>query len=252
MKKNKKVIIGAISGLALVSIATIGFSTWVVGVEQETQNPTVTAVVDDVENNSIYLQASISEGEQVKLAQTASVSGGKIVNAKEGGAIGVSADAMKFSFENISLVVGNNVTSKPTAIKIELITSEESNKFNYPADDPKDLIGKREGTNYTYITLNTSLTLPTKTNETFTVNNDSESGYTTYTLNEAKKEFSFEWGTFFGNKLPTSYYNDLYTEESNYKTLFTASANAGKELKQMAEDFKGQTITLTVSLEDGE
>ena len=53
--QKSKIVILSILGLAAVSIGSIGFATWLVGVNKTTETLTVQAVVDNSQNDSIYL-----------------------------------------------------------------------------------------------------------------------------------------------------------------------------------------------------
>ena len=63
MKRNKKskLVLFSVLGLAAISIGTVGFATWMVGVENKSETLTFTANVDNTLNESIYLEAVASE-----------------------------------------------------------------------------------------------------------------------------------------------------------------------------------------------
>ena len=55
MKKNKKskLVLFSVIGLAAISIGTVGFATWMVGVQKKEETLTISALVDNTLNNSI-------------------------------------------------------------------------------------------------------------------------------------------------------------------------------------------------------
>ena len=57
MKKSQKskIVLCSILGLAAISIGSVGFATWLVGINKTTETLTVQAVVDNSQNDSIYL-----------------------------------------------------------------------------------------------------------------------------------------------------------------------------------------------------
>lgn len=57
MFKKKKIVLTSVLALAGVSLATVGFATWVVGLQKQTEDLTVQAIVDDSFNKSVYLEA---------------------------------------------------------------------------------------------------------------------------------------------------------------------------------------------------
>ena len=248
MKKNKKIIIGAISALAVVSVSAIGFSSWIVGVEKKSAETTITAEVDDVKNKSIYLTASVAENTKVTLAEKAEhpKQGTDIIGTGEG-SITANPDALSFSFTDMKLIVGNGVTA-PTTINVSLSTDDGDNSFITVTDEKADKINKRTGESYTYLNLDVDLTLATD----FTSSTSDDGLYTTYTL--TNKKVSFTWGSFFGNteevttNTPVSYYNTTFKGESNIENLMVASTNIGTELTNMNKAFAGQNIVVKVSV----
>ena len=74
MNKNRKskLVLFSVIGLAAVSIGTVGFATWVVGVQKTEASLTVKALVDDTTNSSLYLDAVASD-EPVKIAEKATM-----------------------------------------------------------------------------------------------------------------------------------------------------------------------------------
>ena len=69
MKKRNKIIAFSVSTLAVLSVCTVGFATWLVGVQKTSEDVKVTATVDDTTNQSVFLSAKIAEG--IKLAEAA-------------------------------------------------------------------------------------------------------------------------------------------------------------------------------------
>ena len=139
MKKKNKIIIGAISAFTLVSVATIGFSSWVIGVQQqEVDVEGLKLSVDTVENDSVFLEVSLPANETVKICEPSKVTRTEttdIVGTSDStasGGIGYSEDAMKFSLQTITLRVGKNVSSEeiPTGVKFTLPSEEGKNTFN--------------------------------------------------------------------------------------------------------------------------
>ena len=68
MKKSQKskIVLCSILGLAAISIGSVGFATWLVGVNKTTETLTVQAVVDNSQNDSIYLDV-VTTQEKVKV-----------------------------------------------------------------------------------------------------------------------------------------------------------------------------------------
>ena len=58
--QKSKIVILSILGLAAVSIGSIGFATWLVGINKTEEELHVEAVVDDTKNDSIYLDVAVA------------------------------------------------------------------------------------------------------------------------------------------------------------------------------------------------
>ena len=273
MKKKNKIIIGAISAFTLVSVATIGFSSWVIGVQQqEVDVEGLKLSVDTVENDSVFLEVSLPANETVKICEPSKVTRTEttdIVGTSDStasGGIGYSEDAMKFSLQTITLRVGKNVSSEeiPTGVKFTLPSEEGKNTFNTvktnefassEVDGWQDKTG-RSGSSWTYLALETTIALTEFTSDSET---NSSASYTTYTLED--KQLTLLWGSFFGNasvsgenKKPTDFYNGLYNEASptpSFDILMEAATKATTELKAMNTAMTNKTITLKAEVVTG-
>lgn len=272
MFKKKKIVLTSVLALAGVSLATVGFATWVVGLQKTDDSLTVNAVVDSSENKSIYLEAVTKKDEKViiseSVAYTASVDNKEIMSAVEKedtteGVTYVNADALKFHFTTLQYSLGKAVADKdkPTKLNIELLGKTE-NKINF-VDSTGCLMDElyRTKGEYSYLKLKTSVDL-TKV-ENYEINPTgvtTGASYDVYVIKQ--KEFKFQWGTFFGNSAdtmevdgknqsPVKFYNSKSStrpiDDSLKKNLFDDCENANKELKAMEAALKGN-LTIKVSL----
>lgn len=259
MKKKNKIIVGCLSALALVSVTTVGFATWLVGVTQTSQGLTANLQVDNVQNETLFVEAKLTVGQVISVAEDTPVDrdGTKIVgtksNGEKEGAIPVSEDALKFTLDSLTVRVGKNVTTQPTAVKIALDNSEGKSAKNTTTTN-KFTEAKRQGTSWTYLAFEQTLNLSDTSLFEKTGEDDDSSTYVTYTLKEGKKEFKLGWGTYFalsdGNKKPTDFYNS-FTNGKDFTTLLNMSEQAHSELSQMYSALTGATIDLTVSVVTG-
>ena len=107
MNKNKKskLVLFSVLGLAAISIGTVGFATWAVGVQRKEASLTLTAVVDNTVNDSVILEATINSSKQFIVADKSEVNkvNDKIIGTSTGeGTVGYSPDALKFSFKTLA------------------------------------------------------------------------------------------------------------------------------------------------------
>lgn len=254
MKKRNKIITFSVSTLAVLSVCTVGFATWLVGVQKTSEDVKVTATVDDTTNKSVFLSAKIAEG--IKLAEAAGTGsdGGnyKIIEATQGSINTKGEDYLGFNFSELKLTMSeDDFDGKPNAIKISLPVysagTVELNKGNTVTNNEFSEDGKREGSTWTYVSF-TDVTLDL-TAENFTITDPKTDGFKEYTIIGGKNDFTFAWGTFFGTKSPVTFYNSLFTDadfeeegKDEFKVLLDASQKATTELEAMKTNLKELTL----------
>lgn len=251
MNKNKKLklVLFSVLGLAAISIGTVGFATWVVGVQRTEVGLKLSAKVDDTQNKSIMLEATIDESYTFKVAETAkhdTITDNDLVVTGTSGenSIGYSADAMKFKFSKLQFSCGDAAT-KPTKLTLNLATANGANSFNTVTENK--LGGERTGESWTYLALSYELNLVYEGEGTRNVTalpKGKDESFTTYTIDITT--FDMHWGTFFGNSTyaenvsPLNYYNGIsnkkVSEQYVYDTpneLFTLADNIHSEISSM-------------------
>lgn len=272
MNKNRKskLVLFSVIGLAAVSIGTVGFATWVVGVQKTETSLTVKALVDDTTNSSLYLDAVASEA-PVKIAEKVAYpsSGEKqpydvittVTESSPSDGITVDADALKFSFTKLQFSIGE-VATMPTKLKIELLKGVDENVANKVSSENNKLGSSlRGGTSWNYLSFDYTYTLSTTLdtnlideNKVLKITESPETGksYKTYVIEN--KTFTFDWGSFFNSKSPVNYYNGLaetiWDGESTNKVekLFNLADSAHAEIKQMKTALTAENVVLNVKL----
>lgn len=261
MKKRNKIIAFGVSSLAILSVCSVGFATWLVGVQKTSEDVKVSAIVDETKvNQSVFLTATINDG--IKLAEAAGTGSDageyKIIEATQGTINTAGEDYLGFSFEELKLTMSEDEFSdKPTAIKISLpayvADTTNLNKSNTVTDSK--FSGKRSVSSWTYVAF-TEVTLAL-TEENFTIENSSTSRFKEYTIKEEKNDFEFTWGTFFNSKSPVNFYNSLfndadfetggdYEDQDKFQVLFDASQKATAELNAMKTALTETGLTIKV------
>ena len=253
MNKNKKskIVLFSVIGLAAVSIGTVGFATWVVGVQRTEVGLQLSAKVDDTQNKSIMLEATIDTTHTFKVAENQkhdTITDNDLVVTGSSGEnpIGYASDAMTFKFSKLQFSCGDAAT-KPSKLTLKLATSDGANSFNTVTAN-KLGSSERAGSSWTYLSLDYSLALDYEgdgKNVTAQAKTGGES-YTTYTFDT--KTFDMHWGTFFGNASyasntsPLTYYNSISNKKEGepaqyvYDTpseLFTLADNIHSEISTM-------------------
>ena len=248
---KKKFLLMGLIGLTTISLAGVGFATWVVGVQKKEMDTKLQVDVDDTQNDSIIVQATMAT-EKLIVAQNAKVTRetGDIIGTSEG-TIGYSENALKFTLKNITYMVGNAATARPTNLHIELDNTK--NTFNQTTTEfikDKDSSTKytREaltaGNSWNYLSFSTDIPL-TEMGPNLNAS-DTTAKYEKYVI--AEKEFVISWGTYFGNNMPTKFYNDKYKAEQDADFLFSSGDYVTKELQAMKDAFASKTVTISLSL----
>lgn len=264
---NKKMLISLIS-IATVALGSVGFATWIIGVQKKTTDVgNLKVETDDVKNNSIFLTATLPKGASIAFGETTDkVENGKLANLDQY----LKKDkAMKFDFASIQYKVGTEVKTKPAKLKMELVTSITKNASNYVNEDKNKFNNIRTGENFQYVYYYEVIDLNSEANGNVTVDR-TDPNIETYTFKDtALKNHTFKWGTFFGNNWsngvlegtdakeysPLTYYNEVICEDvsdNNFETLTDYASKATAEIKQMKQDLEtpGTTFTITLTLLD--
>lgn len=265
MNKNKKskIVLFSVIGLAAVSIGTVGFATWVVGVQRTEVGLQLSAKVDDTQNKSIMLEAVINPDYEFKVAETQEhntiTDNDLVVTGNTGSnSIGYDRNAMKFQFSTLQFSCGDAAT-KPSKLTLKLAT-DGANSFNTVTANK--LGSERTDSPWTYLSLDYTLTLDynegVSKNVTAKAKVEGQS-YTTYEIDT--KTFDMHWGTFFGNASyesntsPLQYYNSISNKKEGgsgpyvYDTpseLFTLADNIHSEISTMNSVLNNSSNTLKI------
>ena len=273
MFKKKKIVLTSVLALAGVSLATVGFATWIVGLDKPDESLTVKALVDSSQNQSIYLEA-VTDGKNVEIAEKvayAELQDNEIVKTQNGGPVAISETALQFTFTTLQYSIGDNVPEDkiPNHISFELLTTDKCNivkeanckmDSNYRVTASKDAEGNSQ---YRYLQFKEDFDLISEgTGKTVTLDESvsTDKSFKTYKVN--KLTYTLNWGDFFGNAdmtakaSPREFYNTksvakinaLKDKTQTKSELFKDADNANFELQKMKEALDAGTLTVKVSI----
>ena len=256
---NKKVLKIA-CGFAVVSLGTVGFSAWIVGLQQKETNSNATINVDTVTNDTQYLSASADDQAIIvaesKIPETNSgIITAKDLSGEEGSDIGLKIDgnALKFSFDSINVLLSEEAQAKNNYSGVMIELAKDKNSF-LNTDYFKVERTNGESGSWSYLTFK-PVTL--KFDKNFTKVTESENnGYIEYTLNKSTingddvstTKLSLDRGTYFNGESPVNFYNTLETSNKSTTELIKLIANINNELTMMNTNLNDQTITFKLSL----
>ena len=247
LEKRRKTVLGAVLGFGAVALLTTATATWIISVNQLTDNGEVSVTVDTVQNNAITLEVGTAS---IKLAETEATSGDHLVVTSDG------LGNLTAKFNSIKLTCGKSVIDNNENITINTYISYDggANALNL-ADDTDDVTKTRNpsadglpytvnGDHWTYVDLVTkNITIPTE--------GSSENDDGSYTVSASGENLNvqFGWGSFFNKKSPANYYNSIFKNGGDNSSLSQATvedaANIESELTAMHTALEGHSITVT-------
>lgn len=223
---RRKWVVGGVAFFGSIALLTTGFATWVVGVQNTTDEGEVTVTVETTENNYVNLEMKLSDS-AITLGETSSIAAGAGVIVSTSQTVGGDL-AIKFS--EITIEIGDNVSSKYDTIEFSIVS--ENNLVEEGSFGTEIRPASESG--WTYLTAPTSIKF--KEGGTFTLAEDGAPNTKKYKLTASDGlGVSFTWGSFFGNVSPATFYNNNY--ESLSKNLSDSIQKINKEMSDMSADF---------------
>ena len=257
--KKKKIILGSCVGLALVSLCSVGFATWLVGMNKESATAQITDIkFDAVSSQTKYVDIVGASGDTLTIVDS--------VTSNKGGTNNIVLEGDSKTDLTVALNKFELAYSEKGTFKsLNLNASIDGVKTGLPAYTTKttDVFGRTTDTNYYYIKLDkfseTSAATYTDTKITydevtelgsdFDANTPQIEGFEYYKIKDTSKTLKFTWGNMFGGQAPIKYYQDKLNDAPNIETKLKMLNAIDQELTDMNEAFKGKTIKITVTLD---
>ena len=272
LKKHRKhtFTMALIVGIATISLATLGYSVWVAGIQNNKASTDTTVSMDFAVNNTVIATA-IPTKTQGK-PNTINIDSGNTVSDSDHPLGRPNNEASKRDLNNnlqLEVIVSNNATINRVDAVMSIKSGVKSNtdlnivsgytpvKIN--ESDTKDIFNRpltdgKFSTDYTFLDLSQTSILGTA----FTKDAQySLSGYSRYIYNGS--DFSFKFGTFFNNDDPETFYNEYIIDyrdaylanptEDNKNTYLKSIQAATDELNLMYRIINGSTINVTFTVD---
>lgn len=269
LKRNKKNVLIGVCALAGVALTSVGFATWIVGVQRNNMDVEIKTEIDSVQSDTKYLTVVAGAEAKVQIGEDTKVEKKKVTDIVGVGAtkdgVALYSNPLKFSLQSVSLKLGIGVT-KPTKLKFELksnkaseiggVTTAAMNANNIVDASGVKLEDATRGTantdgSFNYLSYSEEITLDfTSENKNMSKNETANNpSYETYDFKMSALKGQMAWGSFFNNKKPSKFYNNVYTNpNTSFDTLLDASAKANEEIEAMYKAFDTKTLTISVSL----
>lgn len=241
-KSRRKWLLGGSLAFASVALLTTGFATWVIGTSKPSGDGKVHIDVDTAKDKSVELTFKLDDKDNgIIVAEDAE---NPNPNPKLPIEKSVTPD-WSIKIQDLNIVVGKafydeSLTGKTNlkiAFELQKEVTEDKNSVT------KDIVGVRgeTGPSWNYIELakkEFTFTLPTSypTNgKIYDINDTSH--------NSNEKIFSFTWGSYFGRKAPSKFYQENKPKEGSHEYY----QNALKELQAMRTDLMAGDLKLTAT-----
>ena len=146
IKKSKKIFY-CITSFALVSLATIGFSSWIISIEQPNQDFNVSINVDAMSFETVICDVKLKEENPTITLGPSSISDDGIV-----GGDGQNNEDLSASIEG-NLIVADEMVEKIDKVTINLTSHKGNEQTNYNAISISntDIFGRTPGTYYLHV-----------------------------------------------------------------------------------------------------
>ena len=206
--KKNKIVLGTILGVALVSLASVGFAQWQVGVQQKQDDRSFNVEIDTAKQNTAVVEINVKSGEKLRIAELATVNDPNknvtTVDQTETGKFDIELDKYRIIVDN-----DHQVSSVTYEVYVGNTYDEAAkNRFKAKQANVSELIHPSyTDESLSYISLKTAnITSNVGFSEQFTVDNSTKiDGHTVYQPKVSKIEF--QWGDFFGkNSNPATFY----------------------------------------------
>ena len=247
MKNNKKskIVLFSVIGLAAISIGTVGFATWITGVENRTATDNVTVNVDTSKNKTVIVEAALSETDNTLSLTEPTTTNSQLIKVENG-----KDTDLTVTFKSFRVIVSdaytlNSINFTLEGTNIENCAINEDKLSIYPLNL---YVGAANTNKLSYLKI-TNSTLNTSSLKTIASEEEGYiEGYTCYTL--TTKAFTFSWGTMFGesNETPSTYLSNCSEAQklsTEAKLAYVEKCN--KMLNAMHSNLNNKKLTLTIT-----
>lgn len=260
--KTSKIVAITTCSFAIVTLASVGFATWLIGLQNETvELNDINVAVDNVTDNTSYLKVELAEGENgINISDTvnaeANVNGGVSLSGESNHDFDVNLSAFDIVYSEDRTFDSLTITTKLGENEWPSVSLSAGN-LSFPADanvdgnSIKDNFG-RSGEKLTFIELanSTNVTDLSSSSEYEAVNPGID-GYYFYKM-KATQALRFKWGSMFtldsGNVSPIEFYNKKLEGVTDTTAKLQMLNQIKTELSAMNAIFTGKTINIEIKL----
>lgn len=248
-KKNKKIFFGIVS-CALVSLASVGFSSWIISIEQPNQNFSVSINVDTMSFETVICEAKLDKSNKTITLGPSKVSDSGIVGGDK-----VEED-LSTPIKG-QVIIANEEKQNIDSVKISVVSNSDGSTVdnNKPeisvTSGQTDIFGRNAGGDYYY--LKPSISSIAIDNLTFS--KYSVEGFQVAELDTLLSDLEITYSSYFGNEDPATFYsNKLEAIKQDYvkgtvtsEYYLGAIKKAQDEITEMNKNLNSLTIKIEVT-----
>lgn len=235
--KKNKIILGVLAGAAVISLASVGFAQWQIGIIKDNVNSDFTFDVDTTTSQTAVLDIELAEtNPTIKIGET------EAVTNTNGGVttFGDATGKLTVGVTKFRIIVDKEHALDKVTFSYTVGTTGDTSRFEVTTG-AEDSFERKTNTKYSYLALANAEITSANIGTNFTKDADLIPEHIVYTLkNEAGVEnpyskLGFTWGDFFGNVNPGQFYNNKINavRENNIEQKIKLAGIASKELKDM-------------------
>lgn len=251
-RKNKTILISLIS-VAIVSLITIGFSSWLIGPLQTSVNSDLINVkIDTVNERTSYLNIVVAKDDNgLNIADTVTD------NENDGISVLEANPDLEIKLDSFVFAFADNPKTTFNSINFSITTNKSDSGLPKGKINDNDLLN-RSSDNHDYIKLEYDTITADEFETLFYLDKENQvNGYKIYSIknNSSSGDLSypaikFTWGSFFGGngQSPAAFYQSEIDKRESIKDKLEVLNLAKTELQSMEDAFRGLEITLKVKL----
>lgn len=255
-KSRRKWLIGGSLAFASVALLTTGFATWVIGTRQTSGEGQVHIGVDTAKDNSVELTFELDNtDDRIFVAEGVGDSNSNLTIERDESEADTKPD-WDIKIKKLNIAVGEtfyeSLKGKDLKIVFELqkgVNAAEDK--NSVTDDKVGVRGGQTGSSWNYIKLAKSkfdVTLPVSYpagGKIYDISSDTTNNP------DGKNTFSFNWGSYFGEKAPSDFYKEKEGSKGS-QTLREYYQKALQELQAMKTALNDGELKLTATFNYGQ
>ncbi len=235
--KKNKIILGVLAGAAVISLASVGFAQWQIGIMKDNVNKDFTLDVDTTTSQTAVLDIELAEtNPTIKIGETA-----EVTNANGGvTTIGDVTGKLTVDVTKFRIIVDNDHKLDKVTFSYTVGTTKDQSRFKVTTGET-DFFNRTTKTEYSYLALANAEITSANIETNFNKDEKSIPEHIVYTLKETAGvenpygKLGFTWGDYFGNENPGKFYNDKINavDANDIEQKIKLAGNASKELKDM-------------------